>query len=522
MGDTDHLTSAGEACVPPDPQKPQPADSCVVAIFGATGDLTARKLMPALYNLKREGLLPDAFAVIGIGRQALDAAAYEQKVRRDLEEFAAHPIDSAAADWLAGRLSYVRGNVDDPATYERLERQITSGSPPGAGVLFYLAVPSDLFGPIVGQLGRAGLTDEPAGAWRRVVIEKPFGDDLRSAHALNQHMLGVLTESQIYRIDHYLGKETVQNILALRFGNGIFEPIWNRRYIDSVQITVAETVGVEQRGDFYEQAGALRDVLQNHVFQLLAVTAMEPPSTFRADAVRDERLKVLRAIRPFTGESAARDIVRGQYAPGTIEGRRVPAYRAEPKVAPDSRIETYVAMRVVVDNWRWANVPFYLRTGKRMADRATEIAIQFKRAPLALFHETPVECTQPNWLVLGIQPRESISIQFQAKIPGPNVQLGAVDMDFCYADYFGQTPNTGYETLLYDCMTGDATLFQRADIVEAGWAVVTPALDMWQTDRGGTPASYAAGTWGPAEAEEMLLRDGRAWRQPFSKSAPRT
>ncbi|MGE3840146.1 MAG: glucose-6-phosphate dehydrogenase [Vicinamibacterales bacterium] len=451
--------------------------------------------------------------MIGVGRQDLQDTAYQEKVRHDLDRFAGS-LDDDVVRWVTERMTYVCGNLDAEATYTQLKERLTRLGGDDIGVLFYLAVPPDLFGPIVESLSRAGLVQERGRAWRRVVIEKPFGRDLESARLLNQRMQRVLTESQIFRIDHYLGKETVQNILALRFGNGLFEPIWNRRYVEAVQITVAETVGVERRGDFYEQAGALRDVLQNHVFQLLAVTAMEPPATFQAEAVRDERLKVLRAIRPFTADSAARDIVRGQYDAGSVGGESVPAYRDEPKVAPESNVETFVAMRVVVDNWRWAGVPFYLRTGKRMAVRATEIAIQFKKAPLALFHDTPVECTQPNWLVLGIQPREAIWTQFQAKVPGPALRLGSVNMEFCYADYFGQTPNTGYETLLYDCMTGDATLFQRADIVEAGWSVVTPALDAWLSGSGPGVASYAAGSWGPERANALLERAGHQWRAP--------
>jgi glucose-6-phosphate 1-dehydrogenase len=318
----------------------------------------------------------------------------------------------------------------------------------------------------------------------------------------------------VYRIDHYLGKETVQNIMAFRFGNGIFEPIWNRRYIDHVQITVAETVGVEQRGGYYDKAGALRDMVQTHLFQLLALTAMEPPISFQAERVRDERVKVLHALRPFDAGGVARDVVRAQYSDGIIESRRVSAYRAEPNVAPDSRTETYVALKLLVDNWRWADVPFYLRTGKRLAERVTEIAIQFKRAPFVLFRDTPVECLPPNWLVLRIQPREAISLQFEAKAPGPQVRLGTVKMDFCYADYFGSAPSTGYETLLYDCMIGDATLFHREDIVEAGWAVVAPLLDDWKRDSTLPMSAYSPGSWGPTAADDLLHRDAREWRRP--------
>jgi glucose-6-phosphate 1-dehydrogenase len=323
----------------------------------------------------------------------------------------------------------------------------------------------------------------------------------------------VLQENQIFLIDHYLGKETVQNIMAFRFANGIFEPIWNRRYIDHVQITVAETMGVEGRGAYYEQSGALRDMVQNHLFQLLALTAMEPPISFQAERVRDERLKVLHAIHRFGPDEVRRQAVRAQYGQGTIGDHRISAYRTEPRVAPDSQIETYVALKLLVDNWRWADVPFYLRTGKRLADRVTEIAIQFRRAPIGLFRDTPVDCLPPNWLLMRIQPREGISLQFEAKMPGPRLQLGTVKMDFCYADHFGSAPSTGYEALLYDCMIGDATLFHREDIVDAGWAVVEPVLDEWAAGLAAPMSTYPSGSWGPDEADELLGRDGRTWHR---------
>jgi glucose-6-phosphate 1-dehydrogenase len=348
--------------------------------------------------------------------------------------------------------------------------------------------------------------------WRRVIIEKPFGHDLESARALNQHLLRVAGEKQIYRIDHYLGKETVQNILALRFANGIFEPIWNRRYIDHIQISVTETVGVEQRGSYYDQAGTLRDMVPNHIMQLISLTAMEPPVSFRADAVRDEQAKILHAIQPLSAEDVLSRTVRGQYGEGFIGGERVPAYRGEDGVPEDSKTETFVAMKLSIDNWRWADVPFYLRTGKRMPARHTHILIQFRRAPLVLFRETPVDALMPNQLVLHIQPEEGISLRFAAKVPGPSMRLGAVDMSFEYQDYFGSQPSTGYERLLHDCMIGDATLFQRADMVEAGWCVVSPVLDVWKALPPRNFPNYAAGTWGPNDADELLERDGRVWR----------
>jgi glucose-6-phosphate 1-dehydrogenase len=362
------------------------------------------------------------------------------------------------------------------------------------------------------KLGEAGLASEQDGRWRRVVIEKPFGHDLDSARALNREIMQVLREAQIYRIDHYLGKETVQNILAFRFGNGIFEPIWNRRYIDHVQVTAAEKVGVEGRGGYYDQSGALRDMVPNHLFQLITLTTMEPPISFEANAVRDEQAKILHAIQSFTPEDVLRRTVRGQYGEGRVDGGMQRAYRDEAKVAPETATETFVALKLYVDNWRWAGVPFYLRTGKMLPKRETEVTIQFKRAPFQLFRDTPVEALTPNQLVVHIQPDEGISLSFSAKVPGPQLRLGDVNMKFAYGDYFGSTPSTGYERLLYDCMMGDATLFQRADMVEAGWSVVQPVLDVWKALPPRGFPNYAAGTWGPAEALELVSRSGRTWR----------
>jgi len=376
---------------------------------------------------------------------------------------------------------------------------------------YYLATAANYFGLIVEQLAANGLMDEGQ-HWRRVIVEKPFGHDLESAKALNQQLLKVVKEDQIYRIDHYLGKETVQNIMAFRFANGIFEPIWNRRYIDHVQISVAETVGVESRGSYYDQAGALRDMVPNHIMQLISLTAMEPPVSFRADSVRDEQGKILHAIQPLSAEDVLSKTVRGQYGEGVVNGQRVLAYRSEQDVPSDSRTETYVAMKLQIDNWRWADVPFYLRTGKALAAHNTHIVIQFRQAPFVLFRDTPVENLMPNQLILHIQPEEGISLRFAAKVPGPNMRLGAVDMNFEYQDYFGSQPSTGYERLLYDCMIGDATLFQRADMVEAGWCVVSPVLDVWKALPPRSFPNYAAGSWGPKDADELLERDGRHWR----------
>jgi glucose-6-phosphate 1-dehydrogenase len=493
----------------------EPAPSCVMVIFGATGDLTKRKLIPALYNLSASGLLPEQFAVIGVSRAEMTEDEFRRQMAEDLKQFATGEVDPARLDWLIRRLHYITGDLGDPGTYHLLRERLAHVDKEfgtGRSALFYMAIPPSAFGEVVQRLGATGLTNEEEGFWRRVIVEKPFGHDLESARALNREIRGVLSEPQIYRIDHYLGKETVQNIMAFRFANGIFEPIWNRRYINHVQITVAETVGVEGRGGYYEEAGALRDMVQNHMFQLLAFTAMEPPISFAADVVRDERVKVLSAIRPLSHEDVLHQAVRGQYGEGVIEGERVPAYRAEKSVAPESPVETYVALQLFIDNWRWADVPFYLRTGKRLPKRVTEIAIQFKRAPIMMFRETPVESLNPNLLVIRIQPDEGISLRFEGKVPGPVMRLGTVKMEFEYADYFGNAPHTGYETLLYDCMTGDSTLFHRSDMVEAGWSVVMPILDVWKALAPRNFPNYAANSWGPKEADELIQRSGCRWK----------
>jgi glucose-6-phosphate 1-dehydrogenase len=493
----------------------QPAPPCVLVIFGASGDLAKRKLIPALYNLAANGFLPQEFAVVGLSRTEMTQDDFRTRMSQDLHQFETRALEPEKLEWLTSRLSYMSGDFTDPEFYERLRGllgEVDEQWGTRCSYLFYLAVPPSEFASIIKQLGSSGLTRQEPGCFRRVVIEKPFGHDLESARQLNRDIAEVLDENQVYRIDHYLGKETVQNILAFRFANGIFEPIWNRRYVDHVQITVAETVGVESRGSYYEEAGALRDMMQNHMFQLLALTAMEPPISFAPDVVRDERVKILRALRPISPEEVLRDTVRGQYGPGMIDGKLVPGYRSEPNVAPDSPVETFVALKLSIDNWRWADVPFYLRTGKRLPKRVTEVVIQFKRAPFILFRETPVERLQPNRLVLHIQPDEGISLLFEGKVPGPTMRLGEVNMRFQYADYFGTTPETGYETLLYDCMIGDSTLFQRSDIVEVGWSVVTPILDVWKALAPRTFPNYPAGTWGPKPADELIQQDNRKWK----------
>ncbi|HEX8814678.1 MAG TPA: glucose-6-phosphate dehydrogenase [Terriglobales bacterium] len=491
------------------------ADPCVMVIFGAAGDLTRRKLVPALYNLAKADLLSREFAVVGLSRKPMSNEEFAQKVAEDVKLYAGPTADPAIIEWFSRRVYYMQGDFDDQGLYVRLKDlldKVDKDHGTHENFFYYMATAPKYFGLIVENLAAVGLMEENNQHWRRVIIEKPFGHDLESAKELNAQLLKVVKEKQIYRIDHYLGKETVQNILAFRFANGIFEPIWNRRYIDHVQISVAETVGVEQRGSYYDHAGALRDMVPNHIMQLISLTAMEPPISFQADAVRDEQAKILHAIQVLSSEEVLTRTVRGQYGPGVVGGQRVPGYREESDVDPESRTETFVAIKLLIDNWRWADVPFYLRTGKRLPAQNTHIVIQFRRAPFVLFRGTDVENLMPNQLVLHIQPEEGISLQFAAKVPGPVMHLGAVDMSFEYADYFGAQPSTGYERLLHDCMIGDATLFQRADMVEAGWSVVSPVLDVWKALPPRNFPNYSAGAWGPKEAEELLERDGRTWR----------
>jgi glucose-6-phosphate 1-dehydrogenase len=505
-----------------------PAPPATLTIFGAGGDLTKRLVVPALYNLVRAGKLPDDFAIIGVdhGEQTTEGwcqsltEMMQALTRVGAREHQVEAIDEQAWSWLIGRMRYLRGDFTQPETYNQLGKLLVD---PGrrqtdtANALFYLAVAERFFGPVIEQLGRAGLTRQSERAWRRVIVEKPFGHDLASAEALNAQILKVLSEDQIYRIDHFLGKETVQNILVLRFANGIFEPLWNRDHIDHVQITAAETVGVEGRGRFYERTGALRDMVPNHLFQLLAMIGMEPPISFDADAVRAKKTELFQAIHPVSLENA----VRGQYGDGVMLGRKVRDYRHEPDVAPDSKTETYVALKLGIDNWRWAGVPFYLRTGKSLSVRTTEIAVQFRQAPYSLFRDTPVERLPPNILTLRIQPDEGLSVSFSAKRPGSEIEIDGVAMDFAYRDYFAPLAAVGYETLIYDCLIGDATLFQRADTVEAAWRPVQDLLDSWARDPADDFPNYVAGTAGPDAADRLLARDGRAWL-PIRASHPHT
>ncbi len=501
------------------------APPCVLVIFGAAGDLTRRLLLPAIANLRDTGLLPEKFAILGVARNELSDDVFRHDLGEDLKSFATIKIDPADIAWFTERAYYLPGDFADPSTYTKLARrlkEIAGKHEAGSNYLFYLATPPKVFGLVAEQLGKAGLTREEEGTWRRLIVEKPFGTDLHSAQALNRQLLAVLAEKQIYRIDHYLGKETVQNIMVFRFANGIFEPLWNRNHIDHVQITVAETVDVGTRGKFYDATGALRDMVPNHLCQLLSLIAMEAPAAFEADATRSEKAKVLDAVHRFDEKEALQSAVRGQYGAGVVKGQPVVAYREAQDVAANSRTETYVALKVLIDNWRWAGVPFYLRTGKALRALLTEVAIKFKQAPFAMFRDTPVDRLAQNFLVLGIQPEECISLQFNAKRPGPSVHMGGVEMKFNYADYFKAAPSTGYETLIYDCMQGDATLFQRADTIEAGWRLVQPLLDAWSVPSNGTPPRYPAGSAGPVQADELLRRDGRRWRSIVKPEGSKT
>ena len=491
-------------------------EPCTMVIFGASGDLTSRKLVPALYNLARERRIPGGFSVVGFARRDWDDSFFRQTLLDGLNANsrsgkAEHPLWDSFADGIF----YHQASFDEGEGYSRLKERLDAidrerGT--GGNRVFYLATPPESYPLIIQQLGAHGLAQSSGGGWTRIIIEKPFGHDLESARDLNAQVLSVFDESQVYRIDHYLGKETVQNLMVFRFANGIFEPIWNRSQIDHVQITVSETVGAEERGGYYDKSGAMRDMIQNHMMQLLTLTAMEPPVAYDANAVRDEKVKVLRAVRPITPADVVNSTVRGQYGPGNMGGSPAVGYRTGKGINPESQIETFVALKLFVDNWRWAGVPFYLRTGKRLPRRVSEIAVQFKTAPHMLFDDTPTNDIEPNVLSMKIQPDEGITLTFSSKVPGQG-QIRPVTMDFRYGSSFGVASPEAYERLLLDCMLGDGTLFTRRDEVEASWSLITPIHQGWAAGPPQPFPNYEAGDWGPTSADEFMARDGRAWRR---------
>jgi glucose-6-phosphate 1-dehydrogenase len=476
--------------------------------------------VPALWSLFQGRVLPEPFAVIGVARSEMSNEEFRARMRQAISDFArVQPPNARVWERFAQSLFYYSGDPADPGLYGGLSeylRTVERERGIGGNRLFYLSTPPSIYSTVVTRLGEAGLNRPPEStqAWVRIIIEKPFGRDLASSRALNQTVTGVFSEDQVYRIDHYLGKETVQNILVLRFANGIFEPLWNRNHVDHVQITVAESIGVESRGAYYEEAGALRDMIQNHILQLLCLVAMEPPVTFDADPVRDEKTKVMRAIRPIVEGDVDAIAVRGQYGAGFVEGQRVKGYREERGVSPESITETYAALRLRVDNWRWAGVPFYLRTGKRLAKRTSEIAVQFRQTPHLVFRRNPEALAEANRLILAIQPNEGISLSFGAKIPGPELRIQPVQMDFNYGEAFGSEPPEAYERLLLDAMKGDATLYARGEWVDNAWELLEPVLKAWASGDPRKFPNYEAGSWGPAEADTLLERDGRSWRRP--------
>jgi len=496
---------------------------CAMVIFGVSGDLTARKLMPALFDLAVNQPLPEGFSIVGVSHRPWSEEEFRATMKEAVTEAARSPVTEESWNLFAEGLFYVRGGFEDASTFEALGeklRAVDQQRRTEGNRLFYLATAPNFYLPIMQGMAAAGVAErqanylEPAEGWHRIVVEKPFGHDLASARALIAEMATIFSERQIYRIDHYLGKETVQNVLAFRFANILFDPAWNRQYVDHVQITAAEAIGIEGRGGYYDNAGALRDMIQSHLLQVLTVVAMEPPAFFNGNAVRDEKVKVLRSIVPPSGHEVETRVVRGQYQEGYVGGREVPGYREEKGVAADSRTETYAALRLEIDNWRWNGVPFYLRTGKRLPRRVTEVAVEFKRVPHLMFQSVGQLDLTPNVISLRIQPDEGIGIRFAAKVPGARTELRTVRMDFLYGASFGAAGPDAYERLLLDAMLGDPTLFTRRDEVEAAWGIVQPVLDAWADPIATPPRPYEAGTWGPAKADQMIEREGRSWRRP--------
>ncbi|WP_435009260.1 glucose-6-phosphate dehydrogenase [Tundrisphaera lichenicola] len=506
----------------PTPRAAAPvAEPCLLVIFGASGDLTKRLLMPALFNLACDGLLPDRFAIVGIAMDEMTTEQFRGRMSEDIRKFNTRKtFDESAWCKFVEMLHYTPGKFDDPRAYERLSAVVTGLDTElgvGGNVIFYMATPPSIFGMISDHLDKAGFKEKPRG-WTRIIVEKPFGHDLESAIELNKQLLAHWREDQIYRIDHYLGKETVQNLLAFRFSNGMFEPLWSNRHIDHIQFSVEETVGVEGRGKYYDTSGVLRDMIQNHMFQMLAYLCMEPPSSFKPDAIRNEKSKLLDAVRVMTPEEVEMYTVRGQYGPGKKpDGSPAVGYRQEPDVDPESRTETFAAAELYIDNWRWNGVPIYLRSGKALWKRGTEIVVQFKKAPEVIFRGTPVDHLASNTLIFHIQPDQGIEIRFQAKTPGPMMHLQPVNMRFNYGDTFEASRGTGYEVLLFNCMIGDATLFSRTDLVETAWRVAQPILDAWAASPMGESSSYPAGSWGPKAAFDLMDRSGRHWMEILNR-----
>ena len=492
-------------------------DPCTIVIFGASGDLTARKLIPALYQLFKEKQMPTDFRVVGFARREKTDASWRQELRTALDQFSrTKPVDEKVWHGFAEKLSYCQGDLNDAAAYQKLEALLTSfGSGPlRENLLFYLAISPSQFGEVVEQVHRSGLLNKESAAWQRIVVEKPFGHDLASAHALNRELTRYAHEQQVFRIDHYLGKETVQNILMFRFSNSIFERLWNREAVDHVQITVSEKIGVGGRGGYYEEAGALRDMVQNHMLQVLSLIAMEPPVSLEAEAVRDEKVKLLRSIRELTPEDVAKQVVRGQYFAGQVGGEARPGYRQEPKVKPDSNVETFAALKIFIDNWRWSGVPFYLRTGKNLPMSASEVRIQFRPTPNVLFAARCGNSLGANALTLRLQPNEGISLRFNGKVPGTALGARPVRMHFSYDSEFGAYTPEAYERLLLEAIAGDATLFIRRDEVETAWQIADSIRTGWEGKALTNREFYAAGTWGPIAADDLLAQLGHVWHEP--------
>jgi glucose-6-phosphate 1-dehydrogenase len=495
------------------------ADPCSIVIFGASGDLTARKLIPAFYHLHKEKQMPADFKIIGFARREKTDDSWRQELRQALDQFSrTQPVDNAVWQDFSQHISYCLGDITDTAAYEKLEKMLTAFGKESLrkNILFYLATSPSQFAIVAEQVHRVGLLQKNgAGSWQRLVIEKPFGHDLESAHQLNAELTRFANEQQVFRIDHYLGKETVQNILMFRFSNAVFERLWNRDSVDHVQITVGEKLGVGQRGGYYEEAGALRDMVQNHLLQVLSLVAMEPPVSLDAEPVRDEKVKLLKSIRALRPEDVARQVVRGQYFAGAVDGEMRPGYRQEPKVKPDSNVETYVALELFIDNWRWSGVPFYLRTGKNLPSSASEVRVQFRPTPHVLFAAQCGQKLDPNSLTLRLQPNEGITLRFNGKVPGTSLAVRPVRMHFSYDSEFGAYTPEAYERLLLEAMAGDATLFIRRDEVETAWKIVDAIRKAWD----GKPLSnrefYSAGTWGPVAADDLLAQSGHAWREPL-------